>query len=317
MALDDALSKFREASKEQLGAAWDIHVAKVEEQLRAGWKQQIESVIDERMQEVSSLIEQQSAHAARSVTERLNQTQRRLRQSENIEEWTAAVEEAAGCFCGGAAIYDTAKPEIADAPAVSTVMETEDTVVTLRARRELPQPVIDRFGEAPSSRCYLFPVFNGNRVAAVLYTQPGEQGLDRNGLELLAALAGAAIPRKAAQNLIMPAAQPVAVNRASILLDWSSLSADEQEMHLRAQRFARVRVAEMRLYDAEAVKRGRQDRNLYASLRQKIDAGRSEFRREFVEKCPSMTDYLHRELVRTLANDDESAMGQEYPGALA
>jgi hypothetical protein len=97
---------------------------------------------------------------------------------------------------------------------------------------------------------------------------------------------------------------------------WSSLSKEDQEFHLKAQRFARVCVAELRLYESEAVKQGRAARDLYGRLKEKIDAGRQAYRRQFMDVCPSMVDYLHLELVRTLANDDETLLGTDYPGPL-
>jgi hypothetical protein len=85
---------------------------------------------------------------------------------------------------------------------------------------------------------------------------------------------------------------------------------------VRAQRFARVRVAELRLYQSAEVKLGRAERNLYGALRAEIDAAREEFRREHLGGCPSMVDYVHLEIVRTLANDDDTLLGGEYPGPL-
>jgi len=53
----------------------------------------------------------------------------------------------------------------------------------------------------------------------------------------------------------------------SVVPDLTKLPRDEQETHARAQRFARVRVAEMRLYRAQAVKEGRDNQNLFEALR--------------------------------------------------
>lgn len=61
---------------------------------------------------------------------------------------------------------------------------------------------------------------------------------------------------------------------------------------------------------------GRADRNLYGRLREAIDAERKSFRRRFMEQCASLVDYLHQELVRTLANGDEALLGPDYPGPI-
>jgi len=120
----------------------------------------------------------------------------------------------------------------------------------------------------------------------------------------------AEIARPAHLALVSPA-QP----RASAA-DWESLPSEEQQLHLRAQRFARVHVAEMRLYEADAVKAGRARRELYDVLRNPIDAARAAFREQFFARCPSMVDYLHLELMRTLANDEPDLFGKDYPGPL-
>jgi hypothetical protein len=97
---------------------------------------------------------------------------------------------------------------------------------------------------------------------------------------------------------------------------WQSLAPEEQQIHLRAQRFARVRTAEMRLHEGPVVLAGRSRRNLYEALRGPIDEARGQFRRDFFARCPSMVDYLHLELLRTLANDDGELLGADYPGPM-
>ena len=56
--------------------------------------------------------------------------------------------------------------------------------------------------------------------------------------------------------------------------------------------------------------------DLYGRLREAIDAERESFRRRFMEQCTSPVDYLHQELVRTLANGDEALSGPDYPGPI-
>jgi hypothetical protein len=72
----------------------------------------------------------------------------------------------------------------------------------------------------------------------------------------------------------------------------------------------------MRLQDAQAVQSGRTKRDLYGALRQRIDDTRTAFHDQYFTTCPSMVDYLHLELVRTLAHDDADLLGKDYPGPL-
>jgi putative protein kinase ArgK-like GTPase of G3E family len=85
----------------------------------------------------------------------------------------------------------------------------------------------------------------------------------------------------------------------------------------RARRYARVKIAEMQLYAAERVAAGRTARHLYAALRPEIDEARAGFIEEFLTSAHAIPDYLHEELVRVLAQDDEALLGPDYPGSLA
>jgi hypothetical protein len=84
-----------------------------------------------------------------------------------------------------------------------------------------------------------------------------------------------------------------------------------------ARRFAKVKVAEIQLYQAPAVKNGRAARDLYGSLQPHIDAARQAFQERFLTNGNHTVDYLHAEIVRTLANDDATLLGPGYPGPLA
>jgi len=137
-------------------------------------------------------------------------------------------------------------------------------------------------------------------------------------LELLAQAASAVwralpVPPPQLVNIAMADPPPAEATPAAA---WEELPPAEQKIHLRAQRFARVQAAEMRLYHADVVQVGRSRRDLYEALRQPIDDAREAFRTRFFAGCPSMVDYLHLELTRTLANDDPDLLGSAYPGPL-
>ena len=86
--------------------------------------------------------------------------------------------------------------------------------------------------------------------------------------------------------------------------------------HLQAQWFARVRVAEIQLYHAAAIKLGRSSGDIYSALKSQIDAAREAYREQFLTPVNGTADYLHGEFVRTLANDDAKLLGPAYPGPL-
>jgi hypothetical protein len=94
------------------------------------------------------------------------------------------------------------------------------------------------------------------------------------------------------------------------------ISRDEEERHSRAQRFARVQVAEIRLYHSQAVKSGRADQNIYKALKPQIDEVRRIYQEQYLKDAPNMVDYLHQEILRTLANGNSELLGPEYPSPL-
>jgi hypothetical protein len=293
-----------------------------------------------RLREVA----QSGKSARRDLIQRLNQSVRRLRHPENASHWAHTLVDATRGFCDRAALFlvrdrrlhleasrnlealrdidasrniDGPPPaeatQIDDAPAFASAIDTRDTLVALRTRGELSGSLADLLGDT-GEKCWIIPVIARHGVDAVLYADSGD--VDVDALELLAGLAGSIVeppPAALAQPepliSIAPAPKPE-------ILSWFSLSREDRELHLRAQRFARVQVAQIRLYQSEKVKNGRAAHDLYTSLKEEVDAAREAYRREVLNASDSMVDYLHLELVRTLANDDVEVLGQDYPGPM-
>lgn len=92
--------------------------------------------------------------------------------------------------------------------------------------------------------------------------------------------------------------------------------AAREETDLRAQRFARVRVAEIQLYHSAQMKSGRAAGDVYQALKPQMDSARDAYREKFLTPVNGTADYLHAEFVRTLANNDAALLGPEYPGPL-
>jgi len=332
MAPADAIAEIRAAMREQLQSAWRLHVERVEEQLQVGWREQIEHVFEERFadltarlsRELNDAVARERSAAGRERTERLNRAARRL------DEGAHALAASATEFARRAAVFSIGNERLrlesasfndvetgiviplSAAPAFTAAIETADPVTALFSAGEISPHLADAFGPAAGERVYLFPIRARARLLGVLYAEAGEEPLDASALEILATLAGALWAGARAA----PADGLVRIQALTVEPSWAALPAGEQEAHRNAQRFARVQVAGMRLYKSSAVKEGRVTRNLYSALGVEIDAAREDFRRRFVEAAPSMVDYLHVELLRTLANEDESLLGADYPGPL-
>jgi len=367
-ALQGVLDEARGQALDQLTAALQLYIARIEEQLRSGWEENLSHLLDQRFQELSLRLtgEAQSAMeerlrmevervraeerktAGRRITEILNIAARRLRQAARQEEWSTAIIDAAGNFAPRAALFsvhgeklrldrsapalDQIEVDLTEAPALAQAVREGEPVVAVRNAREISSVLADALGSPAGPRVFVFPVENTGRCVALLFAEGPQDTVDVNALEALAsigslvwqarvrqapsAVSSAAAAGGGANGLIAIQAATQAAS-APARPSWAELPPDEQDLHLKAQRFARVQVAEIRLFKSQAVKEGRATRALYSTLRDDIERGRESYRRQFVGACPSMVDYLHLEMVRTLANDNEELLGPDYPGPLA
>lgn len=281
----------------------------------------------------------QSGRARAEVIGSLNQAARRLQASGSVEEWSRTLQEFSGAYSSRAEVF-AVTPEglvygshppvvVSAAPAFQSAIESKDTVVAVATPGELSPAIFAALGSATGNavpkKIYLFPIWTRQKALAVLYAEGGETGVDVSALELLTALAAASresIPDEAPKSLpvanliTIAGAAPPAPRPPQDTPSWEDLPRSEQEHHLRAQRFARTRVAEMVLHKNSELRLGRTTNNLYGVLKEEIENGREAFRKEFIETCPSMVDYFHLELQRTLAKNNAGALGAGYPGPL-
>jgi len=283
--------------------------------------------------------------AGHDVADQLNQAVRRIRQSADLEDLGATLLETAESFCPQVALFgvlgdsvagerihgvsasearafDSLSIPLASAPALAGAIASRDPVITATTSGEVSAELVEMLGHTPLGRASIFPVVAGDRVTVLLYAWGTVQGPAIELLTQVASSVWAALtvpaepepetePEPAASELVTIAPAP-----PKPAVSWDQLPPEEQRVHLRAQRFARVQVSEMRLFKPDAVQSGRADRDLYRALRSEIDAARATYRANYFTACPSMLDYLHLELVRTLANDNPELLGGDYPGPL-
>jgi hypothetical protein len=93
------------------------------------------------------------------------------------------------------------------------------------------------------------------------------------------------------------------------------VSDEERRFHNDARRFARLLVSEIKLYNEQKVKDGREQGNLYGLLRDEIDRSRQMYDKRAHPSVAPRYDYFHQELVNTLADGDAAKLGAGYPGA--
>lgn len=204
-------------------------------------------------------------------------------------------------------VHPAEAAEPGSAGALGTAAEPAVTIVSAPADSE-DDPV-----ETPE-RCFLVPLLHRTRVVAVLFAGGGETA-DLNAIELIATI-GAAVTGQGGTKPELVAIEASAAPKPKSLPAWADLAGADRNLHIRAQRFARVRVAEMQLYKPSLCQQGTEREDLYLYLKQEIETARDTFRSQFMT-ISSMVDYLHLELVSALAHGDEFRLGADYPGPLA
>ena len=100
-------------------------------------------------------------------------------------------------------------------------------------------------------------------------------------------------------------------------VDISQLSEADQKLHKDARRFAKLLVSEIELYNKTKVGDGRKNKDLYRRMKADIERSRQTFDKRFGKTLGKEFDYFDDELVKTLAGNDPSVLGPEYPGPSA
>jgi len=93
---------------------------------------------------------------------------------------------------------------------------------------------------------------------------------------------------------------------------FAGLSPEDADTHRKAQRFARLLVDEIKLYNQAKVNEGRRNKDLYDRLREDIDKSRATFQKRYGSTVAASGDYFQKEAVRSLAEDDLSVMGANF-----
>ena len=96
--------------------------------------------------------------------------------------------------------------------------------------------------------------------------------------------------------------------------DVNRLSAEEQELHRRANRVAKVSMQDIKMLRPEQVRLGRQNKDLCTRLKDDIEKAHREYDRRFKPIMDHPVDYFYRWMVEILADGDAHALG-EYPYA--
>jgi|HubBroStandDraft_1064217.scaffolds.fasta_scaffold00569_16 hypothetical protein len=116
------------------------------------------------------------------------------------------------------------------------------------------------------------------------------------------------LPIGRTQTETVPEATPDAAPEAPA----SSMSPEDQDVHRKAQRFARLLVDEVKLYNQAKVAEGRKNKDLYDRLKDAIEKSRATYQKRYGNTVAASGNYFQNEIVRSLAEDDLSIMGANF-----
>ena len=89
---------------------------------------------------------------------------------------------------------------------------------------------------------------------------------------------------------------------------------DDEELHRKARRFAKLLVDEIVLYNRDKVSEGKLNKDLYDRLREDIDKSRSTYDRRYGQTSAGSQNYFSQALVAGLADSNAALLGSNFPG---
>jgi hypothetical protein len=143
--------------------------------------------------------------------------------------------------------------------------------------------------------------------------------MQATGSEGVTAEADAAIPEVESAIVELDPAQaeplptgPAETERASEMPPVAAISPEDQDIQRKAQRFARLLVDEIKLYNQAKVAEGRKNKDLYDRLKEAIEKSRGTYQKRYGNTVAASGNYFQNEIIRSLAEEDLSVMGANF-----
>ena len=232
---------------------------------------------------------------------------------------------------------------------------------------------ISQFGAPAEDQILLLPLHLKDKVAALVYADPGTDSdgkIDSASLELLVAVTSAwlevvslrkqaakesvsgagsgekyesaaaptpiaapsfsdpfaahtpmhagATPVEAAEPAMVQSAESAPIVSAAAAAPapaadpFAQMSVEDAEVHRKAQRFARLLMDEVKLYNQAKVSEGRKNKDLYDRLKEDIEKSRATYMKRYGGTAAASLDHFSNELIRSLAEDDVSLLGPNF-----
>ncbi|MBV9339957.1 MAG: hypothetical protein JO159_03590 [Acidobacteria bacterium] len=231
-------------------------------------------------------------------------------------------------------------------PLAARVIESRSAVTG--SSSEFDQRFLSAFGAPKGQSVILLPLLLKDKISALIYADGGTDGsaFDPAALDELVHATSAWLEviaqRRQAQkdgasdvqeaSAPAPASDPFAqhaplhagkAKQATETLQAMSMAAsgggqavvtvgNDAEVHHKAQRFARLLMDEIKLYNRTKVAEGREHKDLYDRLKEDIEKSRATYQKRYGNTAAAAADYFNQELVHSLAEDDASLLGSNF-----
>lgn len=258
--------------------------------------------------------------------------------------------EGAARFCGRAALFvvragavtgwqgigfennDTLKSVSLNSSAGPAARSIQERATVTGPVAEFDADFMTVVGPPAEGSFVVLPLVVKEKVAALIYADAGavpDNRVDISALTLLCRFtglwleltalrkAGITAPAEESQQaqpqaqaavpVSAPVPQPVATAAAA------APAGEEDELHKKARRFAKLLVDEIKLYNQAKVSEGKQNRDLYQRLREDIEKSRATYENRFGSTPAASGNYFTQELIRVLADNDIALMGGNFP----
>jgi hypothetical protein len=179
--------------------------------------------------------------------------------------------------------------------------------VNLLRKQAQKEPSMERAEAGPAAAAQASPSYSDPFAAHA----PGHAMAAAAAAEARPAASAAPMDSHADAASAVAEPEPVMATAAAAVSPPSAAD-EEQAIQQKAQRFARLLVDEIKLYNQAKVAEGRKNKDLYDRLKEAIEKSRATYAKRYGNTLAGSGDYFQHELIRSLAEDDISIMGENF-----
>lgn len=111
--------------------------------------------------------------------------------------------------------------------------------------------------------------------------------------------------------MAMAAAAAVGTGGAPVAAS-APANGEDDAVHRKARRFAKLLVDEIKLYNKPKVQEGKQNRDLYERLKEDIEKSRAAYEKRYGSSVAGAASYFDQEIIQNLADNDRSLLGDSF-----